>query len=245
MDLFIGCSGFHYKSWNTVFYPEGLPKNEWLTYYAQHFNTVEINNTLYSFPAKKTIKSWYKNTPDDFLFSIKANRYFTHMKKLNIDNNFVVKFKDFNNSIDGLGNKLGAILWQLPGNFKKDEDKLKAFIEFLPNDKQHVIEFRNPTWFTDSVIEILNNSNILFCEISSPQENLPELINSNNNVKYLRFHGKDKWYDYLYSESEMEEFRDKLVEAGIKKIFAYFNNDMNANAIKNGLKFKELLKEKN
>ncbi|MGD2034200.1 MAG: DUF72 domain-containing protein [Bacteroidales bacterium] len=241
MKTFIGCSGYYYKDWKEKFYPAGLNKSRWLEFYALQFNTVEINNTFYTTPSENTLSEWKNKTPEDFQFSIKANRYFTHMKKLKTDNDFKIRYNQFETLLTLLEDKLGCILWQLPGSIKKNTAKLASFCDSIGGDIQHVIEFRHPSWYQDDVYEILESRNISFCIVSAPG-NLPEETVLTSNTAYIRFHGKENWYDYLYSNREISRWKEKLEKLKTEKLFAYFNNDIGANAVKNAIQLKRSLK---
>lgn len=193
MDMYIGCSGFHYADWKKKFYPKNLPKKDWLDYYAGHFKTVEINHTFYKMPSRKDLKHWKAETPDDFKFSIKANRLFTHLKKLKTDKTFTEHLKTFQDSLHTLEEKLGCILWQLPGNLHKSLEKLGSFVERLDQGMDHAVEFRHGSWFDDTVYEILSDNGIAFCMISAP-DGLPEEPRATCKTAYLRFHGKCRKY---------------------------------------------------
>jgi uncharacterized protein YecE (DUF72 family) len=240
MELFIGCSGFHYKDWENKFYPEKLPRNQWLEYYAQHFNTVEINNTFYAFPKEKNLQQWYDRTPEHFTFSIKAHRLFTHLKKLNTDDSFLQSLSEFQSSLHVLKNKLGCVLWQLPGNLEKDVPRLEEFCRHLDRSMRHVVEFRHSTWFNETVYDIMRDIDITFCILSAPN-GLPETLLATNRTAYLRFHGKSTWYNYQYSRQELVAWKQRLEKlSDIEKLYIYFNNDQNAYAIKNASLLKEL-----
>src|SRR5690554_1452242 len=170
METFIGCSGFYYANWKGRFYPERIPGNRWLHYYSTIFNTVEINNTFYRMPEEKNLKSWMNQTPPDFKFTIKANRYFTHQKKLVIDDDFR---KQLNNPID------------------------------------HIFEFRHPSWFTEEIFTLLSEHNIGYCMLSAPG-GLPEIARATASTAYLRFHGKQAWYRYNYSEEELKTWHNRI-----------------------------------
>ncbi|MFW6371012.1 MAG: DUF72 domain-containing protein [Bacteroidota bacterium] len=239
MKLYIGCSGFHYSDWRNKFYPEKLPKKEWLGYYSQHFNTVEINNTFYKMPQEKTFREWMDKTPSDFKFTIKANRYFTHQKKLNVDDDFRDSFYSFDETIKSLGSKLGCVLWQLPGNLHKNEEKLESLLKLLDARTHHVLEFRHESWFEQAVYELLKKHKISYCMLSAPGK-LPEDIVSTAKTAYLRFHGKSSWYNYHYSENELESWHNRLMKMkGVDRLYIYFNNDHNAWAVENA---RELIK---
>ncbi len=240
MKKYIGCSGYSYDDWRDRLYPDDLPKKEWLSYYADQFNSVEINNTFYSFPTRKNVKNWNDDTPADFRFSIKANRFFTHLKKFKNDDVFVERLEEFQDVLSPLKNKIGNILWQLPGNLHKDIDKLQSFAKTVDRDYNHVIEFRHPTWFEEPVYDLLRDLDISYCILSAPN-GLPETLLATNKTAYLRFHGKSTWYDYLYTEKELERWKSRMQKlSGIENIYMYFNNDQHGNAIKNAKNLMEL-----
>src|SRR5690554_6158869 len=116
METFVGCSGYYYNHWKGVFYPGTLPKKEWLPFYAQHFNTVEINNTFYKMPEEKTIRKWYDITPPDFVFSLKGFRHITHLKRLSYDTELLDYLDQFLHTAAYLKEKSGPILWQFPAS---------------------------------------------------------------------------------------------------------------------------------
>jgi uncharacterized protein YecE (DUF72 family) len=233
MNLYIGCSGFHYRDWAGKFYPEQLPKNRWLEYYAGHFNTVEINNTFYRMPEEKTLLDWKAKTPANFKFTIKANRFFTHLKKLNTDHDFMESYHAFIATVSKLEEKLGCILWQLPGNQGLDIEKLDRFCRLLDKNTCHVIEFRNLSWFIKETHDVLSNHGIGYCMLSAPKP-LPEEVTATSATAYLRFHGKKTWYRYNYSESELDEWVQKLKKLeGAGEFYIYFNNDHQAWAVEN------------
>ncbi len=241
MKIFIGCSGYSYKDWKGKFYPEDLSQDEWLSFYAKKFNTVEINNTFYKFPEEETLTKWLKQTPAKFRFSIKANRFFTHLKKFNVDNSFIEKLDNFQAALKPLKDKVACILWQLPGNLHKNISKLESFCRKMDSNFNHVIEFRHKSWFAEDVYEVLKKKNVAFCILSAP-ENLPEDIIVTHKTAYVRFHGKDEWYDYLYSENELKEWKKRFSELkNIDHLFVYFNNDKHGNAVKNAFTLMSLL----
>ena len=241
METYIGCSGFHYKDWSKKFYPEYLPKKDWLPYYSKHFNTVEINNTFYRMPEEKHLRTWMEQTPPGFIFTIKANRYFTHQKKLNVDDEFRNRFETFDNTVKILENKLGCVLWQLPGNIHRDESKLRALFSLFDNTVNNVVEFRHESWFTGSVYSLLNEHKVSYCMLSAPG-NLPEDVLSTAPTAYLRFHGKSTWYNYHYSGAEIRSWYDRLKKlTKTSRLFAYFNNDHNAWAVENARMLREMI----
>lgn len=242
MHTFTGCSGFHYKDWKGIFYPEELSTGEWLPFYARHFKTVEINNSFYRMPKKETLQKWYGQTPGNFRFTMKGSRYISHRKKLVDDENMRSGLKNFYDVIEVLGGKLGCVLWQLPGNLHRNDEKLDAFCSRVSADFKNVLEFRHTSWFTEPVIAILRKHNVSYCMLSAP-DNLPEQIEATTDTGYVRFHGKKDWYVYDYSEKELSEWADKLQALSARRVFLYFNNDYEAKAVSNAQKMRQLLGE--
>ncbi len=200
MNFHIGTSGFYYDDWKKIFYPEDLKKKDWLSYYAEHFKTVEINNTFYNIPKKTSFEKWYADTPPDFKFTLKGNRYTTHIKKMH---DVKDSMKTFYDAITPLAEKTSCVLWQLPSSVHFDKDKLIAFGEACSNGYINVLEFRHASWFTEECLNILRKYHIAYCMISTPID-LPEWALQTTDTAYLRFHGKDpkNWYKYDYSDKE-------------------------------------------
>jgi uncharacterized protein YecE (DUF72 family) len=241
MDIHIGCSGFYYEHWKNRFYPDIIPKKEWLSYYAMYFNSVELNNTFYRLPKKSAIEKWYNETPDHFKFSVKGSNYITHKKKLKDTEEHVF---DFLKSIEGLKEKTDVILWQLPGNLKRNDDRLEIFLQSLSKEFKHTVEFRDSSWFVDDVYKILKRYNTSLCLISAPTK-LPEPAIGTNDTCYIRFHGKRDWYRYLYTKKELTAWQLKIKKINPKHLYAYFNNDYQAQAVHNALLFSQIINDLN
>lgn len=237
---YIGCSGYYYNDWKEKFYPAGLAKSKWLQYYSTHFNTVEINNTFYKMPAENALRKWYNDTPANFIFTLKGYRFMTHIKKLHIDEIFKENLVEFQTKAHILKEKLGSVLWQFPHSVKINLSRLEAFFQLLDPSIQHVIEFRDIGWFNDEVYQLLTKYHIAFCMVSAPGD-LSEEVRVTSDVAYLRFHGKSDWYRYEYSTEELEQWNVKLSQIQVKQFYAYFNNDFNANAVRNGLTFARIM----
>lgn len=232
----MGCSGWYYDHWAGRFYPEDLDKSEWLGFYADRFSTVEVNSTFYHFPTKRMLGSWYRKTPGDFVFTLKANRIITHRKKFQGTRGLVDRFYQLAGL---LGDKLGCILFQIPPVMRKDAGFLKGVIEQLDPRMDNVVEFRHPSWFCDEVYSLLRESGVGFCAVSAPE--LPQDLVATSRNAYVRFHGRDDWYRYLYSEEELREWSERIQVLDVERVFCYFNNDYQAHAVKNCLQLKGLL----
>src|SRR5688500_3607888 len=148
----IGCSGWQYKHWKGDFYPADLPQREWLEYYAQRFDTVEVNNSFYRLPPEGVFETWRARTPKPFLFAVKASRFLTHMKKLKDPEEPVERL--FSRARE-LRSKLGPVLYQLPKQMPKNLERLTTFARILPPRTRHAVEFRHPSWDDADVLRVL------------------------------------------------------------------------------------------
>ncbi len=227
-DIRIGTSGWHYSDWAGRFYPDDLPKSKWLEFYAENFDTVEINNTFYRQLKPQTFKNWRKQVPKNFLFVVKANRYITHIKRLK---DVKEPLKRFFEGVRLLKSNLGPVLYQLPPSMHKDLDRLKTFLKLLPKKPVSVFEFRHESWFSDDTYELLGDFNAAFC--IHDLMDVPRVITS--DVIYLRFHGTTGRYQGNYPKSTLQNWanwaKDNVKDK--KAFFAYFNNDYNAYAVAN------------
>lgn len=242
-EKFIGCSGYYYEGWKEKFYPAEMPKNKWLEYYAEHFNTVEINSSFYRMPAERMMEGWYKKSPANFIITLKGNRFISHIKRLKVDDRLKDTLEVFISRARILKEKLGCILWQLPGSAKLNIERLESFCSLLNKDMHHVFEFRDVSWFNPLVYEVLRKNNFTFCIVSAP-DYLPEVTEATSDIAYLRFHGKSDWYNYSYSDEELIQWKKRIEGLAVKRLFAYFNNDVNAHAVYNGLTFAKLFDQK-
>lgn len=236
----IATSGWMYDDWQNVFYPDDLQKEKQLAYYAKHFNTVEVNNTFYQSPSIKKLKKWKNTVPDDFVFSVKANRYITHMKNLMVDKDTVEKLIK---KVAVLKPKLGVILFQLPPQWHVNIDRLKKFINLLPEGYNYAFEFRHKSWYKPEVYSILRENNCAFCIHDHQDAPSPKVITS--EFIYLRFHGPKGKYENKYTKNYLKKMSERINvwEKEVDEIYAYFNNDYHGYAIKNAKKMIKLVKE--
>jgi len=237
-DIRIGTSGWHYEDWSGLFYPPALPKSKWFEFYSRHFDTVEINNTFYQLPKEQTFKNWRKKAPKNFLFTVKANRFITHIKRLKDPQEPLERFFDRANL---LREHLGPVLYQLPPSFHKDLDRLKAFLQALPKKRIVVFEFRHESWFCEDTYDLLKKFNAAFCIHDLVSIPTPRVITS--GIIYIRFHGPTGKYEGNYSKSTLRGWAKWIKDniKGKKALFAYFNNDYHAYAINNAKTLKEQL----
>lgn len=235
-NLHLGTSGWSYPGWKGRFYPPDLSPSGWLAYYSGHFSTVEINMTFYRFPKPETLRGWLERTPAHFTFSLKANRQITHRKKLR---NVKSEVHYFTLLADSLGEKLGCLLFQLPPSIKKDLVLLDEFLLTLSPEKKNVIEFRDESWYDESVAERLQSHGVTFCTVSSAQ--VPDTLMGSSNAAYFRFHGLTGGHRHKYSDEELSQWAEKIGRVKAEECFVYFNNDYQAYAIDNCLKLADLL----
>jgi uncharacterized protein YecE (DUF72 family) len=238
---FIGTSGYSYKDWKEIFYPKGLSQKQWLAYYAQHFDTVEINATFYRYFARTVFARWRDETPDAFRFTLKGPRDITHTKRLHDIDADLSRFLD---SIEDLQPKLAMLLWQFPPSFKYDtensREKLEQFIRQLPPAIQQVVEFRHKSWFNDEVYTLLVHHAVGFVINDSSRFPAAEVVTG--KVGYIRFHGPTRLYASLYSLEALRIWAQKI-QGWLKQydLYVYFNNDYGGRAIQNSRELKNLL----
>ncbi len=232
-SLRIGCSGWNYKSWKDEFY-EGKPARLWLQHYAQHFDTVEVNNTFYRLPLKPSVARWVAETPPGFLFAIKASRYLTHIKRLTDMRGGLARYYE---RIEPLvrSPKLGPVLWQLPPTFKRDDDRLASALAALPPGR-HCFEFRHASWFVEPVYELLRAHDAALVIGDRPEVKEFQAHVFTADWTFVRFHYGSRGRRGNYSESELEQWARRLEEWNRDvDVLAYFNNDWELFAIRNAL----------
>lgn len=236
--IHIGTSGWHYKHWKGTFYPPDIKPSQQFEAYMRFFSTVELNNSFYMLPTAKTFENWRNATPEDFVFAVKASRYFTHMKKLIADRSSISKF--FTNASQ-LEKKLGVVLFQLPPGWKVNAERLQHFISALPKGYRFTFEFREHSWYNDEVYSILRKNNCAFC-IYELQYHLSPLEVTADFV-YVRLHGPGNKYRGSYSEETLKEWatRSREWQQKGKDVFIYFDNDQEGYAAFNAVRLKELI----
>jgi len=237
-DIRIGTSGWYYEHWRESFYPADLSKSKWFEYYAQHFDTVEINNTFYHQPKEQSIRRWQEIAPEGFLYAVKANRYITHIQKLKNTSESLQRFLD---GINLLKRRLGPVLYQLPPSLQINTDRLEAFIKLLPKRKTAVFEFRHESWYCEDTYKLLEKYNAGFCIHDMPGKESPKIVTS--DTVYIRFHGTTGRYSGSYPKSQLQEWAKWIKDQSknAKGIYVYFNNDAHGHAIKNAKQLKELI----
>jgi uncharacterized protein YecE (DUF72 family) len=236
-SVLIGCSGWQYRHWRGDFYPAALPLKRWFDYYAERFNSVEVNNTFYRLPEVETFASWRARAPAGFKYAVKASRYLTHMKKLKDPDEPVELF--FSRA-RRLGRSFGPVLYQLPPRWPRHIERLDGFLKALPRRRQHAIEFRDPSWYDDEVFALLEKRKVALC--------LHDMAGSASGklavgpFLYVRFHGPQK-YSGRYPDSVLDEWAAWLAERATEDvpICAYFNNDNGGHAPRDAVRLRDRL----
>jgi len=229
---YIGTSGWHYDHWQHRFYPEKLAKAKWLEFYATHFTTVELNNSFYRLPSEAAFANWRDSAPANFTFAVKVSRFITHIKRLT---NSEEPVETFVSRAKILGEKLGPLLYQLPPNMHRNDERLESFLSILPREFKHVFEFRHQSWLEEGVFEILRKYNIGFCVFDMPSLSCPLVATA--DFAYIRFHGSTGLYWSCYSDEELAEWAKRLaaLATSLKAVYIYFNNDAEAFAVRNAV----------
>jgi len=215
--IHIGTSGWAYASWKPEFYPQKTPTAKFLNFYATQLNCVEVNYTFRARPALKTLENWCEATPSAFSFAVKAHQRITHIKRLK---DVAVDIANFYNSIQPLASagKLGPVLFQLPPFLKADKERLQAFLKCIPEQTRIAIEFRNESWFTDSVFHLMKEHNVALCIAESDKLQVPEEITA--SFAYYRFRKSE------YSESALREIESRLSKAAREcEVYAFLKHE--------------------
>lgn len=244
-ELLIGTSGWSYNEWAGVFYPSSSTNK--LSFYSKVYPTAEVDSSFYAFPSKGLVLGWARHTPENFVFSVKLPRLITHEKKLDLGKGAETELIRFLSLLKPLmvSGKLGPILVQLPPSysFQSDNEKLKSFIGRVPEDVRFAVEFRHPSWLREEVWSYLRSRNVANVIVDEPL--LPPDTVVTADFAFIRWHGRGTrpWYNYRYSEKELEAWVPKVKEvtSRVKRTFGYFNNHFRGFAVENSLKMMEML----
>jgi len=226
-DIRIGCSGWSYPHWRNRFYPEKLPAPKHFAFYAQHFNTVELNNSFYRPPPRERFVAWAEQAPPGFLFAVKGSRYVTHIKRLAVEQKSIDLVAD---AACGLGDKLGPILFQLQANFHLNLQRLERFVAMLPAGFRFTLEFRHDSWLMPAVFDVLRAYHIALCIPDHPK--MPKSFEITSDFTYIRMHLPPRGLGY--GERALQPWAKNLLEWSGHKldVFVYFNNDIDGHAVK-------------
>jgi uncharacterized protein YecE (DUF72 family) len=235
----IGCSGWNYDDWRGRLYPERAPKRRWLELYAERFDTVEVNATFYRLPSREAVAGWVRQTPPQFTFSVKASRYLTHIKRLTDVGEGIERFYERLEPLMEAG-RLGPVLWQLPENFHRDDDRLEGWLRALPPG-MHTIEFRHESWFAPEVMKALREHRVALTIGDHPKRPF-QSHEATAPWRFVRFHYGARGRDGNYSATELEEWAGRIKRwRRTHDVFAYFNNDWRGFAPANALALRRLV----
>lgn len=230
--IYVGTSGYSYKEWKGSFYPETLPAKDMLSYYAERFNAVELNNTFYRMPQPSMIESWKAQVPENFRFSVKAPQTITHFRRLN---NTGPQTQLMLKTVAALEDRLGAVIFRLPENMKKDLKRLEIFLKELRADTPAVFDFRHPTWFDDEVVELLRSQQRVFCV--SDIEDLPESYTYKTaDWGYVRLRR------VKYSDADLKAWIKRIKAQKWKETYVFFKHEDEATGPKLAARFVALSK---
>jgi uncharacterized protein YecE (DUF72 family) len=237
MTVRVGTSGWVYPHWRGLFYPQDLRQDDWLAYYASHFDTVEIINSFYRLPSEAAFDAWRKQAPAGFIFSVKASRYLTHMKKLKDPEAPLGNLFD---RARHLRKKLGPVLYQLPPCWRLNLERFEQFLKALPARRSHVVEFRQASWLAEPVFELMAQHGVAHCIHDMRQMEVPQRVTA--SPAYLRLHGA-AGNEGNYSKRELKRWAERVADwAGQgADVYVYFNNDWQGHAIKNAQTLREML----
>jgi uncharacterized protein YecE (DUF72 family) len=234
----IGCSGWIYRHWRGLFYPEKLAQKQWFAHYAAAFDTVEINNSFYRLPSAETFDKWRDQVPPGFRYAVKANRFLTQAKKLK---DCAEPLERFLAPVRHLGATLGPILYQLPPRFRANLDRLAEFLALLPRDLVHVFEFRDKSWLTEEVLALLDARGVCFCAHDMAGSATGRW--AAGPAAYVRFHGGEGKYWGRYPDEALSSWTDWIAgqaKAG-RDVWCYFNNDIDGHAIDDALTLRAMV----
>ncbi len=236
--IWIGTSGWQYDSWIGKFYPKGAPKSEWLAHYSKRFSTVEVNNSFYRLPAREAFERWARTVPRDFVVTVKASRFITHVKRLKDPVDPLALFWE---RASGLGGKLGPVLFQLPPRFNADLERLRTFVEALPKHHRAAFEFRDPSWETPEVDAILDAAGAATVIPDRPGLRARHVVTG--GWSYIRFHqGRPLAPDY--PRAKLRTWAGRVMALPARDVFVYFNNDPTGAAIRDAIAFAGMLEER-
>ena len=239
MRLHIGCSGWFYSHWRGIFYPRQEPTTKnWFGYYANVFDTVELNAPFYRWPSAATVRRWKRDAPPHFVYSVKVNRRITHEQRLVRTKSLVTSYYEIG---DVLQEKMGCFLFQFPPSYHYTPARLKSIVAQVAGPRRSAVEFRHRSWWRDAVRGALEEAGISFAAISAPR--LPDEIAPRQKRLYVRFSGPTHWYRHDYTPQELSAWLERIRRSEAVEAWIYFNNDHHGYAVKNALQLRRLARE--
>ena len=232
MKIYVGTSGYGYKEWKGIFYPEKIPPKEMLRFYSGRFGAVEINNTFYHMPKESVLASWAEQVPDDFIFAIKAPQVITHLKMLkNVGEETEYLFR----SLSVLKRKLGPVLFQFPKSFRSDRPALKDFLALIPGDASCAFEFRSPSWLDAEILDLLRKRKCSLCTADSGESPANEIV-STAKWGYLRLRRPG------YTDADLSQWIDRIRSQKWQKAFVFFKHEEEAGGPEMAMRFEGILR---
>jgi uncharacterized protein YecE (DUF72 family) len=234
MPVWIGTSGWQYAHWRDRFYPRDVPQRRWLEYYADRFETVELNNAFYRLPERSTFEQWRERTPSGFVVAVKASRYLTHIRRLKEPEEPVARLME---RAQGLGDRLGPVLLQLPPNLPADLERLDATLRCFPSHVRVAVEPRHDTWFSEECRQLLEQRGAAFC-LADRGGVLGPLWRT-TDWGYVRFHQGRALPPPCYGRNALARWAARLAAlfAPGEDVYAYFNNDPLGCALRDAVRF--------
>jgi uncharacterized protein YecE (DUF72 family) len=237
----VGCSGWQYADWRGAFYPDALPQRRWLEHYASVFATVEVNSTFYRLPSRDAVARWAEQVPPGFRFTVKVSRFATHMKRLTTVADSARRLAERIEPLADAG-LMGPWLWQLPGNFRRDDHRLAAALAELPPGR-HALEFRDESWFREPVWELLRAHGVAAVIADDVRRPLPPTPLT-TDWTLIRFHYGHRGRRGNYSETELAQWAARVDALRAQaEVWAYFNNDWEAFAPRNAVALTRMLRD--
>jgi uncharacterized protein YecE (DUF72 family) len=237
--VYIGLSGWSYPGWKDSFY-RGIARKDWLPWCARHFSAVEINASFYRLQKRETFARWHEQTPAGFRFALKANRYLTHNRKLSHAADSIALERE---RAGALGDKLAAVLWQLPANYHRHGERLAAFLSALQAwpEVRHAIEFRHASWFVDDIAAQLSAHGVAVCQ--SDAADWPLWNRATTDLVYVRLHGHTRTYASAYSLHSLQRWAESILDwsRSGRSVHVYFDNDAEGAAPRDAMRLQQLL----
>lgn len=230
MKIHVGTSGYGYKEWKGIFYPEKISPREMLRFYAERLNAVEINYTFYHMPTAGVLASWAEQVPDDFSFALKAPQVITHLKQLR---NVGEETEYFFRTLSVLDRKLGPALFQFPKSFRANRPALEEFLALIPGNMHCAFEFRSPTWLDAGIPDLLRNRGFSLCIADADEHPANEII-STAPWGYLRLRRSD------YTEADLAQWLERILAQKWERVFVFFKHEEEAKGPEMALHFREL-----
>ena len=234
MRWHVGTSGWGYAAWRGTFYPDELPDNQRLSYYARFLDAVEINTSFYHLPKPQQIRGWEAIVPKDFTFTVKGSRYITHMKRLAEPEESLPKLM----TLLEVQKKPSPVIFQLPPRFPKNAERLEAFLSALPGGRRYAIEFRDPDWHSEDIYTLLRAHNVGFCLFEKGELRSPKLYTA--DFSYVRLHGRKEGYKGCYSQAALRAWHRWLAEQRRDAYIFFDNTDEELYALENAQSFRQL-----